>query len=101
MDAIRKPDNTSGKEVKTVLIIEDEPALLELLTKTLLLQGFQVLPASNGAKGIEFATSSHPDVIILDLTMPEQTGFKSSKNFARAPAHKNIPILDPHRHRAE
>ena len=71
------PAASSGKEVKTVLIIDDEPALLELLTKTLLFKGFQVLPAANGRSGIEFATGSHPDVIILDLTMPDCSGHSS------------------------
>jgi hypothetical protein len=55
-----------GKEVRTVLIIEDEPALLELLAKTLVSKGFQVLPAATGRRGIEFAIGTHPDVIILD-----------------------------------
>ena len=52
-------DKTAGKELKTILIIDDEPALLELLTKTLLFKGFQVLPAGTGRRGIEFAIGAH------------------------------------------
>src|ERR1035441_10499765 len=52
VDAVRRKAKTTGKEVKTVLIIDDEPALLELLAKTLLFKGFQVLPAGTGRRGI-------------------------------------------------
>jgi CheY-like chemotaxis protein len=93
IDAIRRTRASSGKEVKTVLIIEDEPALLELLTKTLLMKGFQVLPAANGHNGIEFAVGSHPDVIILDLTMPDCSGIQVVENLRARPETQSIPIL--------
>jgi CheY-like chemotaxis protein len=93
VDAIRRSDKTTGKELKTVLIIDDELALLELLTKTLLQEGFRVLRASNGRKGVEFATSYHPDVIILDFTMPEFDGSKVVEQLRAHPRTKDIPIL--------
>jgi CheY-like chemotaxis protein len=93
VDAIRRSDKTTGKELKTVLIIDDEPALLELLTKTLLQKGFRVLRAADGRKGVEFATSYHPDVIILDFTMPEFDGSKVVEQLRAHPRTKNIPIL--------
>jgi PAS domain S-box-containing protein len=93
IDALDRTSASSGKEVKTVLIIEDEPALLELLAKTLLFKGFQVLPAANGRRGIEFATGSHPDVIILDLTMPDCSGIQVVENLRARPETKSIPIL--------
>jgi PAS domain S-box-containing protein len=93
IDALRRTSTSSGKEVKMVLIIEDEPALLELLTKTLLFKGFQVLPAANGRRGIEFAVGSHPDVIILDLTMPDFSGIQVVENLRARPETKSIPIL--------
>jgi signal transduction histidine kinase/DNA-binding response OmpR family regulator len=92
-DAIRRTNCSSGKEVKTVLIIEDEPALLELLAKTLMSKGFQVLPAATGRGGIEFATSAHPDVIILDLTMPDCSGIQVVEQLRARPDTKCIPIL--------
>jgi CheY-like chemotaxis protein len=93
IDALRRTSPSSGKEVKTVLIIEDEPALLELLTKTLLFKGFQVLPAANGHSGIEFAVGSHPDVIILDLTLPDYSGIQVVENLRARPETQSIPIL--------
>ena len=93
IDALRRTSTSSGKEVKTVLIIEDEPALLELLTKTLLFKGFQVLPAASGRSGIEFAVGSHPDVIILDLSMPDCSGIQVVENLRARPETQSIPIL--------
>jgi PAS domain S-box-containing protein len=93
VDAIRRSDKTPGKELKTVLIIDDEPALLELLTKTLLQKGFIVLRAADGRKGVEFATNHLPEVIILDFSMPEFNGIQIAEQLRAHPRTKNIPIL--------
>jgi CheY-like chemotaxis protein len=93
MDAIRRSERTGGKKLKTVLIIDDEPALLELLTMTLLQKGFKVLRTTHGRRGVELARSHHPDVIILDLTMPEFDGGKVVEQLRAHPQTKDIPIL--------
>jgi PAS domain S-box-containing protein len=93
VDAIRRSDKTTGKELKTVLIIDDEPVLLELLTKTLLQEGFIVLRASHGRTGVEFATDYLPEVIILDFSMPEFDGIQIAEQLRAHPRTKNIPIL--------
>ena len=93
VDAIRHSEKSVGKELKTVLIIDDELALLELLTKTLLQEGFRVLRASDGRKGVEFATSYLPDVIILDFSMPGFDGGKVVEQLRAHPRTKDIPIL--------
>ena len=93
VDAIRQSDKTIGKELKTVLIIDDEPSLLELLTRTLLHKGFSVLRAAHGRTGVEFATSYHPDVIVLDFNMPEFGGIQVVEQLRAHPRTKNIPIL--------
>ena len=93
VDAIRRSSKTTGKELKTILIIDDEPALLELLTITLLQEGFRVLRTSNGRQGVEFATNYLPDVIILDFSMPEFNGIQIVEQLRAHPRTKNIPIL--------
>jgi PAS domain S-box-containing protein len=93
VDAIRRSEKTAGKKLKTVLIIDDEPALLELLTTTLLQQGFKVLRAPNGRRGVALARSYHPDVIILDLAMPDLDGVKVVEQLRAHPRTKDIPIL--------
>ena len=93
VDAIRQSGKTIGKELKTVLVIDDEPAILELLTKTLLQKGFRVLRASDGRIGVEFATKHLPDVIILDFTLPQFSGTQVVEQLRAHPRTKNIPIL--------
>jgi CheY-like chemotaxis protein len=93
VDAIRQSDKTIGKELKTVLVIDDEPAILELLTKTMLQKGFRVLRASDGRTGVEFATKHLPDVIVLDFTLPQFSGTQVVEQLRAHPRTKNIPIL--------
>ena len=93
IDAVRQTNKSTGKEVKTVLIIEDEVALLEMLAKTLVSKGFHVLQAANGRRGLELATASRPDVIILDLTMPECDGIQVVERLRAGPQTRAIPIL--------
>jgi signal transduction histidine kinase/CheY-like chemotaxis protein len=92
-DAIGRPDKTTGKEIKTVLIIDDELALLELLARTLQQEGFRVLRTDDGHRGVDLAATHHPDVIILDYIMPGFDGGKVVEKLRAHPQTKDIPIL--------
>jgi CheY-like chemotaxis protein/anti-sigma regulatory factor (Ser/Thr protein kinase) len=93
MDAIRRSKRTAGKELKSVLLIDDEPALLELLGLTLVRKGFQVLRAIGGRAGTEFARRYCPDIIILDLAIPEFDGQQIIEELRADSRTKSIPIL--------
>ena len=58
----------------TILLIEDNPDILENLTEFLELEGYKILQANNGKKGIELALKFLPDLIICDVLMPEMDG---------------------------
>jgi PAS domain S-box-containing protein len=92
-DTIRQSDKTVGKELKTILVIDDEPSILELLTRTLLQKGFRVLRAPEGRTGVEFATKYLPEVIILDFNLPKFSGTQIVEQLRAHPRTKNIPIL--------
>jgi len=99
-DALEPPDDTilhsdkaPGRKLSTVLIIDDEPALLELLTRTLLQKGFNILRTTDGRRGAELATTYRPDVIILDYSMPEFGGAQVVEQLRANPRTKDIPIL--------
>jgi CheY-like chemotaxis protein len=66
---------------------------LELLTRTLLTRGFQVLPALSARKGLSLAKQIRPDVVILDLTLPEFSGTEVVGQFRANPDTQGIPIL--------
>ena len=59
-----------------VLVVDDEPNIVELLTVSLKFQGFEVETANSGAAAIELAHSWKPDAYILDVMMPEMDGFE-------------------------
>jgi PAS domain S-box-containing protein len=92
-DAIHQSEKTMGKELKTVLIIDDETAILELLTRTLLQKGFRVLRTPDGRTGVEFAATYLPEVIILDFNMPHFSGTQIVEQLRANPRTKNIPIM--------
>ena len=59
-----------------VLVVDDEPNIVELLTVSLKFQGFDVETANSGADALELARSWRPDAYILDVMMPEMDGFE-------------------------
>lgn len=65
-------DSASGARV---LVCDDEPSIVELLQVSLKFQGFEVDTATNGAEAIDKARRSRPDVVILDVMMPQMDGF--------------------------
>lgn len=60
--------------MKKILVIEDEAALREEIVTWLLMEGFHVIEAENGRKGLELALESNPDIILSDIMMPEMSG---------------------------
>ena len=84
---------TGGKAAATVLVVDDEPPTVELLTDMLGSQGYRVLSASDGRRGIEVARAERPDLIVLDLLMPEATGFEVVRELRMHPESREIPIL--------
>jgi PAS domain S-box-containing protein len=77
----------------TVLVVDDEQPTIELLTDMLSTHGFRVLAAPDGRRGIALARSQRPDLIVLDLMMPELTGFDVVRELRSFPETGDIPIL--------
>ncbi|MBI3754012.1 MAG: response regulator [Deltaproteobacteria bacterium] len=77
----------------SILAIDDEPQVLELLNDILEKEGFGVLKAANGEEGIALAIERDPDLIILDLMMPQVSGFDVLEQLKKHPTAKDIPIL--------
>src|SRR5690606_33195460 len=76
-----------------VLLVDDDPASVELLAGMLRPSGFGILRAYSGEDGIALATAQVPDLILLDLMMPDVTGFDVVDVLRAVPATRHIPIL--------
>ena len=78
--------------MKSVLIIDDEADIRDILTYNLKKDGFDVLTAENGQSGIEKAKAAQPDIIILDVMMPEMDGIEVCQILRSDESTKNILI---------
>ena len=81
------------KTQKTVLIIEDEKSLREAVVDILHIRGITPLAAKNGREGVDLALAKHPDLILLDLIMPEMDGMEALKAIREDAWGKNVPII--------
>jgi DNA-binding response OmpR family regulator/nitrogen-specific signal transduction histidine kinase len=93
IEAVHKAGGVLAKEKITVLVVDDEPQTIELLTDELQAEGFNVLQAYGGQQGIDLAIEKHPDVIILALMMPEVSGFDVVQQLRVHSEAMEIPIL--------
>ncbi|MDQ3814161.1 MAG: response regulator [Armatimonadota bacterium] len=93
IEAVGRARATTGKESLTVLVVDDEPKTVELLTDLLRHHDYHVLPAYGGRQGIDLALERMPDLIILDLMMPEVTGFDVVQRLREHEQTSEIPIL--------
>jgi len=78
---------------QTILIIEDEPSLVEVLSYNLEKEGFEVLTATNGRDGLERARSALPDLVILDLMLPLIDGLQVCAQLRGDAKTQNIRVL--------
>lgn len=84
----------SKSKINSVLLVDDEPDI-RIIAEMSLSQvgGWKTLVASSGAEAIELATANKPDVILLDVMMPEMTGVQAFKELAAREETKNIPVI--------
>lgn len=76
-----------------VLIVDDSRTVRSVLAKMLRQSGYDVLEAEDGSKGIEMATKQRPDLIFMDVIMPQINGFQATRRIKREQITKNIPII--------
>jgi two-component system alkaline phosphatase synthesis response regulator PhoP len=77
----------------TVLVVDDEPDLLELLTYTLEREGFRVLTARDGLEGLKAAEAEQPDLFIVDIMMPRMDGVELTNRLREDARLRLTPIL--------
>lgn len=78
---------------KTVLIIEDEEDAAELFAEMMRVSGFRVLKTPSSAPAMEMMISEPPDIVILDIMMPDISGFDILRDMRRTPALAGIPVI--------
>lgn len=76
-----------------ILIVEDAPANIQTLTATLKQKGCQISVATNGKQALDVLAKVRPDLILLDVVMPEMDGFETCRRIKESPEWHDIPII--------
>jgi CheY-like chemotaxis protein len=78
---------------KEILVIDDEKDIVEFLTQLLEDNGYEVASAYDGVQGMEMVLKKRPDLILLDLQMPEETGTGFYRKLHNKKEYKDIPVI--------
>ncbi len=76
-----------------ILVVDDSPTETHIISTTLEKQGHRVSVAVDGKDGVEKATQLNPDLILMDVVMPELNGFQATRQLTKQPATANIPVI--------
>jgi two-component system response regulator VicR len=83
----------TDQKSKMILCIEDEPEMIDLIRVILTRRGFEIRGANGGKEGIEIIRTEHPDLVLLDLMMPEMDGWEVYQQMKADETTKNIPVI--------
>jgi DNA-binding response OmpR family regulator len=84
---------TMNATLKCILCVEDEPEMIDLMRLILGRRGFEVKGANGGVEGLKMIHESQPDLILLDLMMPDMDGWEVYQQLKADEKTKNIPVI--------
>jgi DNA-binding response OmpR family regulator len=86
---------TTDTEVtpRKILVVDDEPGIVDIVEANLIGDGFEVVSASNGKEGLAKVQSEQPELIVLDVMMPEMDGWQVLKALEADPDTAGIPVI--------
>ena len=77
----------------TILVVDDSPTMLTGTSRILVSAGHEVIQAESGESGIAKAASDHPDLILMDVVLPDLNGFQATRTLTTNPDTKHIPVV--------
>src|SRR5512137_2790328 len=83
----------SGTMSNRILVVDDTPANIQLLAATLKGKGYQISVATNGKQALEVVERVRPDLILLDVMMPEMDGFETCRRIKASEQWRHIPVI--------
>lgn len=78
---------------KRVLLVEDDLSTIDVLEKALQHLGYEVRVATNGLEAVKMAVSELPDLVVMDIMLPELDGFAATRWLRENPSTRDVPIL--------
>ena len=77
----------------SILLVEDDPMIRNLLSRRLIIGGYQVITASDGAQAVQSARIDLPELIVMDMGLPVLNGWQATHRIRSMPITRNIPII--------
>lgn len=81
------------RQTATILVVDDEQPIAELIRKVLAQEGHNAHTANTGAEAVRKAAELKPDMIIMDITMPEMDGYEATEKIKGSEALKDVPVI--------
>lgn len=78
---------------KRILLVEDNPGTIDVVSKELEFLGYEVAVAKDGVEALETASAQAPDLIVMDMLMPKMDGFRATAELRKSALTRKIPIL--------
>jgi len=82
-----------GQTSKRILVVDDEEEIVNCLSTLLKRAGYEVISTTEGVKSLELAEKFKPDVILLDILIPDMEGSEIASKLSEKPATASIPII--------
>lgn len=76
-----------------ILVVEDNEMNRDMLTRRLARKGFEPIAAVDGRQGIELAHTAHPDIILMDMSLPVLDGWEATRQIKADPETRGIPVI--------
>src|SRR5512137_1932416 len=86
-------ENTAAATTEEILVVDDTPASLRLLTELLAKEGYRIRPASDGALALKSVAAKAPDLILLDVSMPDMDGYEVCRRLKADEKSSRIPVI--------
>jgi len=83
----------SKQQGASVLVVDDDPEIVAMLSTRLAARGYKVTTAGDGHKALEIAKREHPDVMLLDVMMPGKSGWEVARSLKQDPVTQGIKIV--------
>jgi two-component system cell cycle response regulator DivK len=76
-----------------ILVVEDNEMNRDMLSRRLVRQGYEVLIAQDGARGVAIVSEQHPDLVLMDMSLPVVDGWEATRRLKSDPATKSVPVI--------
>ena len=81
------------EKVKRILVVEDNENNMYLISVFLKKKGYEVIPAKTGEEGVKLAVAEKPDLVLMDIQLPDIDGLEATKRIRKSVANGEVPII--------